>query len=145
MENLTPSQITVVIIGAVLALAGAVNTIGNAVEKAVKVWRAAKAPNIQQNERIDDLALKESNLEKSVEELQKKVGILERKTAELEAKAAELERFAAQDKKHLQALDEGNRVTLQALLALLDHGIDGNNVTQMEAAKADVQHHLINR
>ena len=32
-----------------------------------------------------------------------------------------------------------------ALLALLDHGIDGNNISQMQEAKTALQNHLINR
>lgn len=41
--------------------------------------------------------------------------------------------------------DDGNRVTQRALLALLDHGIDGNNIEQMQHAKEELQDHLINR
>lgn len=117
MENLTPGEILAILAGALLALAGAITTIGNAVEKVIKAIKAAKAPNENQNKRLDDH----------------------------ETRIKTLEGYAAQDKKHLDSLDEGNRVTLQALLALLDHGIDGNNIKQMEEAKADVQHHLINR
>ena len=32
-----------------------------------------------------------------------------------------------------------------ALLALLDHGIDGNNIEQMKQAKEDLQRHLVER
>jgi len=49
------------------------------------------------------------------------------------------------DKKRLDSLDEGNRATQRALLALLDHGIDGNNIEQMQHAKEALQNHLINR
>ena len=37
------------------------------------------------------------------------------------------------------------RVSQQALLALLDHSIDGNNVDQMRAAKIAIQKHLLNK
>lgn len=40
---------------------------------------------------------------------------------------------------------DSNRVTQRALLALLDHGIDGNNIEQMQHAKEELQNHLINR
>jgi hypothetical protein len=49
------------------------------------------------------------------------------------------------DKKRLDGLDEGNRATQRAILALLDHGIDGNNIEQMKHAKEELQNHLINR
>ena len=37
------------------------------------------------------------------------------------------------------------RVSQQALLALLDHSLDGNNVKQMEEAKDAIQKHLLNK
>ena len=48
----------------------------------------------------------------------------------------------AEDKKRLDIIDTGNRATH---LALLDHGIDGNNIEQMQHAKEELQNHLINR
>lgn len=100
-----------------LAAATAFVLICNAAEKAVKAYKAAKAPNAQQNERLD--ALEEW-----------------RKTVDLKL---------LNDNKHLTNIDEGERVTQRALLALLDHGIDGNNVKQMQEAKTELQNHLINR
>ena len=44
-----------------------------------------------------------------------------------------------------EAMDTGNRITQRAILALLDHGIDGNNIRQMQDAKEELQNHLINR
>lgn len=49
------------------------------------------------------------------------------------------------DNKRLSVLEEGNRVTQKALLALLSHGIDGNNIGDMEKAKKDLQDYLILR
>lgn len=117
MESMTAGEIAAIITAALLAMAGAIVTIGNAIEKLVKVWRAAKAPNNRQDERLDAL-------EQHVEEI---------------------DSYLAQDKHRLDTLDDGNRVTQRALLALLAHGIDGNNVEQMEKAKAALEEHLINR
>lgn len=113
MENLTPTGIA----SAVLAVASAIVLIANAVEKIVKAWQAAKAPNNQQNQRLDAL-----------EEWQR-----------------EVDRKLLNDNKHLSTIDEGERVTQRALIALLDHGIDGNNIKQMQDAKTELQNHLINR
>lgn len=104
-------------IGGLMALSGAINTVGNAVEKVLKVRQAAKAPNDLQNAQI--------------KELQEWRMIVDRKLDN--------------DKTHLDSIDEGNRVTQRALLALLDHSIDGNNITQMQHAKEELQNHLINR
>jgi len=117
MENITPWQLVGLIVGAVLALAGAVNTIGSAAEKIAKAARAAKAPNEEQNERI----------------------------SALEERLAEVDRKLDNDKRRLDTNDAGNRVTQLALLALLDHSLDGNNIEQMQIAKKELQQHLINR
>lgn len=47
------------------------------------------------------------------------------------------------DKLRLDRMDEGQHVTMQALLALLDHNLDGNNIDQMQKAKEALQNHLI--
>ena len=78
--------------------------------------KAAKAPNEQQNERLNAL----ENWRK------------------------EVDRKLDRDNDRLRDIDSGNRVTQRALLALLDHGIDGNNIKQMQDAKEALQDHLIN-
>lgn len=112
-----PLEIAGIIGGVLLALAGAINTIGSAVEKLVKARNAAKAPNDEQNARLNELELWRASVDRKLDN----------------------------DKKHLDSIDVGNRVTQLALLALLDHGIDGNNIDQMQHAKEELQQHLINR
>ena len=101
----------------VLAAASAFVLLANAAEKIGKAVQAAKAPNARQDERLAEL-----------EEWRKKV-----------------DRSLAQDLDRFESLDNGERVTQRALLALLDHGIDGNNIEQMRHAKEELQNHLINR
>ena len=102
---------------AVLAFASAFVLLSNAAEKIAKAVQTAKAPNKRQDERLD----------------------------QVEKHLKEVDQFLATDKKRLDSLDEGNRATQRALLALLDHGIDGNNIEQMQHAKEALQSHLINR
>lgn len=101
----------------ILAAASAFVLLANAVEKIAKARKAWNAPNTQQDERLDNL----------------------------ETWRAEVDRKLTSDHDHLSAIDHGNRVTQRALLALLDHGIDGNNIEQMQHAKEELQEHLINR
>ena len=101
----------------ILAAASAVVLLSNAAEKIIKAVKAAKAPSNQQNERLDAL----------------------------EEWRAEVDRERITDRKHLKVIDDGNRMTQRALLALLDHGIDGNNTKQMQTAREDLQDYLINR
>lgn len=113
METINPGQVW----AAVLAAASALILLANAAEKIVKAVKVAKAPNAQQNERLDAL----------------------------ETWRKEVDRKLTVDNDRLSDIDDGNRVTQRALLALLDHGIDGNNLEQMQHAKEELQNHLINR
>lgn len=55
LEHLSPGQIVMVLLGLMLAVSGAIVTIGNAVEKIAKVVKAAKAPNEEQDKEIAEL------------------------------------------------------------------------------------------
>ena len=113
MENITPGAILTL----VLAGASGFVLIAQAVEKIIQAVKAAKAPSVKQDKRLDAL----------------------------EAWRAEVDRKLMNDNAHLANIDSDNRVTQRALLALLDHGIDGNNIQQMQHAKEELQDHLINR
>lgn len=65
--------------------------------------------------------------------------------ADIKHRLDKVERKLDNDNTHLSMIDESNRITQRALLALLSHGIDGNNTKQMEEAQAELQNHLINR
>lgn len=97
------------------ALAGIV-LIGNAADKIVRAWKAVKAPENSQNERLD-------KVEKDVKVIKEK-----------------LER----DKLRLDDNANANHVTQEALLALLEHGLHGNNIEQMNSAKKKLETYLIN-
>lgn len=100
-----------------LSAASAVVLLSNALEKIIMAVKIAKAPGDKQDERLDAL-----------EKWQKDVdGKLK------------------QDNKRLGDIEEGNRAIQHALLALLDHGIDGNNIKQMQDAKTTLRNHLINK
>lgn len=94
----------------ILAIASAVVLLYNAGSVILRTYKAAKAPNEEQNRRLTDL-----------------------------------ERWKESVDKKLENDHESNRVTQQALIALLDHGIDGNNIKQMQQAKEELQMHLLNK
>lgn len=62
-----------------------------------------------------------------------------------DSRIAELERRAVNDYNRLNQLEEGNIITQRALLALLAHGIDGNDIEAMRKAKAELTDYLIER
>ena len=101
----------------VLAVASAIVLLSNAAEKIAKARQIAKAPSQALNNRVEALETWKDGVDQKLDN----------------------------DKKRLDGIDSGNRVTQLALLALLDHGIDGNNIDQMQHAKEELQNHLINR
>lgn len=62
-----------------------------------------------------------------------------------DARIVELESKSVKDFNRLNKLEEGNIVTQRALLALLAHGIDGNDIEAMRKAKAELTDYLIER
>ena len=98
-------------------VAAAVVLLANAAEKITKTVQAAKAPNARQDERL----------------------------SALEVWREEVDRKLSSDKKELGEIHDGLRASHLAQLALLDHALNGNNVTQMQDAKAALQKYLANK
>lgn len=70
---------------------------------------------------------------------------LDGRLADIERRIANHDEILAKDNKRLMSIEEGNRVTQKALLALLAHGIDGNSFDAMTDARDELQKYLINR
>ena len=116
-SGVSPMEQVVLIVGGILAVAGAISTLGGAANWLVKLVQVFKAPNAEQDKRISDL---EKHMEK-------------------------VDSFLEKDKERLDGIDDSTRVTQRALLALLAHGIDGNHQHQMEEAKQELELHLIKK
>ena len=101
----------------ILTAALAITTLAGAVEKIVNAVKVARTPHQKQDDRLDAL----------------------------EAWRREVDGKLNRDNDRLESMDEGSRVTQRAILALLDHGIDGNNIEQMQHAKEALQNHLIDK
>lgn len=113
---MTPGELLVLAFGGLLALAAIVSMVGGAVEKVAKIVKAARAPENQQNAEIE----------------------------ELKKRLSKLERNLGKDEVQIADAKECNRVLTLGMLALLEHGINGNNIEQMQKAKAGVEDYLIN-
>lgn len=100
----------------ILAVASAIVLLSNAVEKIVKAVKVAKTPEVTQNKKITDLEERVKKVEEKLES----------------------------DKKQIAVIREGNHVLTKGMFALLEHGINGNNIDQMKDAKHDVEEYLIN-
>lgn len=117
MGELTPWEIVLLVCGLLLGLATIINTFGSAFEKVAKARKALKAPNDEQDRRI-------TNVENEVKDIKG---------------------FLANDNIRLNALEKGNGVWMRGMLALLGHGLDGNNQKEMENARKELEEYLINR
>lgn len=105
------------LIGGFLAVCAGLSCIALAVSWIVKGWNKVREPEKKQDERITDL----------------------------ERRASRHDEFLDRDKERLEMIEEGNRVTQRAILALLAHGIDGNDIDALRAAKTELQDYLIKR
>lgn len=133
MENLSPGAIVLLVIGGLLAVSGFINQTGSALEKIVKAWKAAKAPNEAQDTRLDDLEAWRKEME---------AANLPARVDGLETWKTEARGMLANDKRQLVEIHDGMRVSHLAQLALLDHALNGNNVSQMQDAKDALQKYL---
>ena len=89
---------------------------------------------------LTDVALRISALRQKTPEAQHG-----RRLDALEKWKETVDRKLEADNRRFSKVDEANHVTMLALLALLDHGIDGNNIRQMELAKEALNKHLVNK
>lgn len=81
------------------------------------VTKAAKGPNVRQDERI----------------------------AALETDVKQIKQRIDNDNKRIKSIEAGNRITQQALLALMSHAINGNDIDKLEKARDDLQQYLIEK
>lgn len=105
------------LVAGILWICGTITAVAAAVTVIIKAVQRARQPEKSQNERIE----------------------------KLEKKMEKYDQQFDNDNKRLKALEEGNRITQEALLALLGHAKDGNNKEQIVEAENDLKQYLINR
>lgn len=114
----TPIMLTPAdVINIFLGACGVITATAGAFAVIYSLVQKAKTPNKVQNERLD----------KHEEWLKKHDAMLDN------------------DNKRLKLLEDGNRITQRALLELLKHGIDGNDIDGMRKVRDDLQQYLIDR
>ena len=89
-------------------------TVGAVVTLFITVSKAAQRPNQTQDERLDALEKWQGEVEKRLET----------------------------GGSHFERIDSGNRVTQRALLALMSHAINGNDIDKLRKAKDDLETYL---
>lgn len=104
-------------ITALLAVFGGIACIGGGMAYIVKLLQWVKKPNDKQDQLL-------------------------REHTDLLKKHAEL---LDKDSRRLTELEEQDRLVMQALFALLSHGIDGNDIDAMRSVKTQIQKYLISK
>jgi len=100
-----------------MAITGMITGVAAVIVLIVNLIKKAKTPNEVQNARI--------------EELEKRVTLHDE--------------FLQRDMARFESIERGNRVIQHAILALLAHGIDGNDIDGMKAAKHELEEYLISK
>lgn len=98
-----------------LAICAGLVTIGKAVELLSRTVARARKPNMDQDKRLN----------------------------EIEKRMDEFEGYLKTDKVRLDNIANGGRIIQKALLALLDHGIDGNDIEGMKKIKVELTEFLL--
>lgn len=98
-----------------IAICGLVTGIGAVITLIIKAVKTAHAPQAKQDERLDAI----------------------------EARLAKHDELFIRDFKRFEKLEDGSRITQRAILALLAHGIDGNDIEGLRRAKDELQDYLI--
>ena len=114
----------------ILSILSLIVLAGNAADRIKKFWKALKAPTDDIRKDVDELKEWRASLEED--------GPMKEWRKETDSRLSKTDTT-------VRAFDGAYHVLFQTLLALLDHGIDGNNITQMEAAKKAVQEYLIDK
>lgn len=118
--SVTPAQI----IAFVLALGGAIVTISAATGVIVRAIDKARAPEKEQNERLD---AHEKRLNAHDEIIVK------------------FKEYFDNDDRRFKAIEKSNKITQSALLALLKHSLNGNDTESLKEAEKSLEEYLIDK
>lgn len=123
MDNViqfTPAQLIAVII----AICGAIVTISAAIGVITKALEKIKEPETAQNKRLELIEIKLDAHDKVLEKYQE---------------------FFTNDDNRFKSIERSNKVTQNALLALLKHALNGNDIDALKDAEKSLEAYLIEK
>ena len=123
MDNViqfTPAQL----IAFVLAICGAIVTISAAIGVITKALDKARAPEKEQNERLD---------------------AHEKRLNALDDIIVKFREYFDNDDRRFKEIEKSNKITQSALLALLKHSINGNDTESLKEARKNLEEYLIEK
>jgi predicted negative regulator of RcsB-dependent stress response len=104
-----------------LYLCGALITVSSVLTVLMRFFDWKNRPNQRQNERLD---------------------AAEKRLDGIDKKFQQYDSFFLTDKERLDDIDKANKVTQRAILALLSHAINGNDVDSLHRAKHELEDYL---
>lgn len=108
----------------ILAICVAITTISAAVGVIVKAIEKARAPEVEQNERLDKI---------------------EERLAKLDEINDKFKRYFTNDDNRFKNIEKSNKITQTALLALLKHSLNGNDTEALKQAEKSLEDYLIEK
>lgn len=116
----TPAQL----IALILAVCGAIVTISAAIGVIAKALDKARAPEKEQNERLD---------------------AHEKRLNALDDIIVKFREYFDNDDRRFKEIEKSNKITQSALLALLKHSINGNDTESLKEARKNLEEYLIEK
>lgn len=116
----TPTEFTALILG----ICTAIVTISAAVGVIIKVIERARAPEKRQDERLDTIDRRLDEHDKIIEQFKE---------------------FFTNDDNRFKAIEKSNKITQTALLALLKHSLNGNDIESLKRAEKSLEEYLIEK
>ena len=123
MDNVisfTPSEL----VGFITAIGGAIVTIGAVITLIFKLANRIKAPEDKQNERLD---------------------AIEKRLDAIDEAQDLFRQYFTNDDNRFKAIEKSNKITQGALLALLKHALNGNDVNSLQDAEKQLEAYLIEK
>lgn len=116
----TPAELVSIILG----ICAAIVTISAAIGVIAKLIVKARAPEAEQNIRLDTIDKRLDDIDKTI---------------------ATFREYFTNDDNRFKAIERSNKVTQTALLALLKHSLNGNDIDSLKEAEKSLEEYLIDK
>lgn len=116
----TPAELVSIILG----ICAAIVTISAAIGVIAKLIVKARAPEAEQNIRLDTIDKRLDDIDKTI---------------------ATFREYFTNDDNRFKAIERSNKVTQTALLALLKHSLNGNDMESLKEAERSLEEYLIDK
>ena len=118
--SFTPAQLISIILG----ICAAIVTISAAIGVIIKAIDKARAPEAEQNSRLDTIDKRLDNIDATIEKFKE---------------------YFTNDDNRFKAIEKSNKITQTALLALLKHSLNGNDIEALKDAEKSLEDYLIEK